>query len=90
MSEPRIFTLLRHVDETGVSGTGRVLDGVVFHTGQVVICWRTDIKLEQPGFSSLAIYPSWQAFVHVHVNPHPAGSAQVRFLSEGTSDASMP
>lgn len=80
MNEPRVFTLIRHVDETGVSGTGRVLDGIQFHTGQVVICWRTDLDPDRSGFSSLAIYPSWEAFLHVHVNPHPAGSAEIRFL----------
>ncbi len=40
INEPRLFTLFRHVDESGISGTGRVLDGVIFHTGQVVVCWR--------------------------------------------------
>lgn len=87
MSEPRVFTLVRHVDETGVSGTGRVLDGVLFHTGQVVVCWRTDLNPDRPGFSSLAIYPSWEAFLHVHVHPHPAGAAEIRFF-DPTSSAS--
>ena len=80
MTEPRLFAMDRRIDETGVSGTGRVLDGVVFHTGQVVICWRTDDKEDEPGFSSLAIYPSWEAFLHVHVSPHAPGSAEIRFL----------
>jgi adenine-specific DNA-methyltransferase len=35
-SNPRLFTLVRKIDQSGISGTGRVLDGVVFHTGQVV------------------------------------------------------
>lgn len=86
MTEPRTFTLIRRIDETGVSGTGRVLDGVVFHTGQVVVCWRTDLKGDEAGFSSLAIYPSWEAFLHVHVAPHPAGSAEIRFLSTNSED----
>jgi hypothetical protein len=81
MTEPRLFTLIRHIDPSGISGTGRVLDGVIFHTGQVVICWRSDIDELKPGFSSLGIYPSWEAFTHVHVAPHPAGAAEVRFLS---------
>lgn len=82
MAEPRTFTLIRRIDETGVSGTGRVLDGVVFHTGQVVVCWRTDVSGDEPGFSSLAIYPSWEAFLHVHVAPHAPGSAEIRFLPD--------
>ena len=80
MTEPRTFSLIRRIDESGVSGTGRVLDGVIFHTGQVVVCWRTDINDDDPGFSSLAIYPNWEAFVHVHVAPHPEGSAEIRFF----------
>jgi hypothetical protein len=55
MSEPRLFSLIRHVDESGISGTGRGLDGVIFHTGQVVVCWRTDINVGKPGYSSIAI-----------------------------------
>lgn len=79
MKEPRLFTLIRHVDQTGVSGTGRILDGVIFHTGQVVICWRSDIREEETGFSSLSIYPSWEAFQHIHVKPHPDDATEVRF-----------
>jgi hypothetical protein len=76
--EPRLFSLIRHSDETGVSGTGRVLDGVVFHTGQVVVCWRADV-IPTGGFSSLAIYPLWEAFLHVHVEPHPAEQTEIQF-----------
>jgi hypothetical protein len=79
MNEPKLFTLIRSEDISGISGTGRVLDGVVFHTGQVVVCWRSDIKEDRTGYSSLSIYPSWEAFLHVHVTPHPEGAAQVRF-----------
>jgi hypothetical protein len=81
VNEPKLFTLVRYKDESGVSGEGRVLDGTIFHTGQVVICWRSDLNANQPGFSSIAIYPSWEAFLHVHVDPHPRESMNVRFLS---------
>jgi hypothetical protein len=81
MTEPRLFTLIREQDESGVSGTGRVLDGVIFHTGQVVICWRSDINEKEPGYSSLAIYESWDAFIQVHVHPHPGNNTQIRFLT---------
>ena len=82
MSEPRLFTLIRTSDESGISGTGRVLDGIVFHTGQVVVCWRSDLQTEEPGFSSLAIYPSWEAFLHIHVHPHPKDATEIRFATE--------
>jgi hypothetical protein len=82
MDEPRLFTLIRRADESGVSGTGRLLDGVIFHTGQVVVCWRSDLRPDTPGYSSLAIYPSWEAFLHVHVHPHPPDATQIEFATD--------
>jgi hypothetical protein len=80
--EPRLFSLVRNFDESKISGTGRVLDGVIFHNGQVVICWRSDIDKNNPGFSSLGVYPSWEAFMHVHIDPHPDNKTEIRFLSQ--------
>jgi hypothetical protein len=68
MSEPRMFTVIRHFDASGVSGTGCVMDGIVFHTGQVVVCWRSDLDPSRPGHSSLCIYPSWEAFTRIHMS----------------------
>lgn len=78
MPEPRVFSVVRRADETGVSGAGRVLDGILFHNGQVVVCWRGDVQNED-GFSSLGVYPSWEAFKHVHIDSHPTNEAQVVF-----------
>jgi|GEM_PF-2332665 len=77
--EPTLFTLERLADPTGVSGTGRVLDGVVFHTGQVVVCWRSDLG-QPPGPTSLAVYPSVEAFLDIHVRPHGDTSARVELI----------
>lgn len=80
---PKIFTLIRHSDPTGVSGTGRILDGVIFQTGQVVTCWRSeadDSALGRERISSLGIYPSYEAFLHVHVKSHPEGANEVIFV----------
>lgn len=82
MSEPQLFTLIRHHDESGISGTGRVLDGVIFHTGQVVICWRSNVHSDGVGYSSLGVYPSWDAFLHVHVQSHPSGQTEIRFVTD--------
>lgn len=81
-SKPRTFTMVRTADESGVSGAGRVLDGVLFHTGQVVVCWRTDIEAAAHGYSSLGIYPSWKAFEFIHIESHPANEAQIIWLDE--------
>jgi hypothetical protein len=76
---PRLFTLYRASDESGVSGTGRVLDGVLFHTGQVVICWRTDVDGAKHGHSSLGIYPTWDAFRFIHIDSHPANQTRLEW-----------
>lgn len=78
-TDPQVFTLVRHSDETGISGTGRVLDGVVFHTGQVVVCWRSDLRPDKPGHSSMVIYASWEAFRAIHIDPHPTEQTEVLF-----------
>lgn len=82
MSEPRVFTMFRRLDATGISGLGRVMDGVIFHTGQVVVCWRSDLGEAGPGYSSIAIYPSWEAFKHIHIDPHPENQTEVFFGPE--------
>lgn len=66
---PRIFYLKRLFDETGVSGTGVVLEGIVFHNGKVAICWRSDMKPE--GHSSITLFESMSDFESIHITPHP-------------------
>lgn len=78
--EPRLFTLYRHQDETGISGTGRVLDGVIFHNGKTVICWRSDISKNDPDLSSITIYNTWEAFKKVHVDSHGENTSRIEFF----------
>lgn len=75
MNEPRRFTIIREADATGISGTGRVLDGVIFHTGQVVVCWRS-------AFGSITIFENWTAFAGVHLKAHPENRAKIVFLDD--------
>lgn len=37
----KLFILQRDEDESGVSGTGIVAEGVIFHDGHVAMRWRT-------------------------------------------------
>ena len=60
------FTVCRQNDETGVSGTGVVIEGVQYATGQVVLHWLTPAPR-----GSIAIFESLSDFKKVHVNPHP-------------------
>ncbi len=57
----RRFMMLRRVDETGVSGTGHIADGVVFEDGTVVVRWRTST----PGTTNFASLDHAKA-VHGH------------------------
>ncbi len=55
----RLFHLERDVDETGVSGTGHVAEGVEFTSGKAVLSWLTE-------HSSVALYDSVESLVHIH------------------------
>lgn len=82
MSEIKTFTLYRKKDEGRVSGTGRILDGVIFHNGWVAVCWRTDIDAARHGHSSLAFYESWKAFEFIHIRSHPENASILVFGSD--------
>lgn len=51
--------MVRKEDISGVSGTGHVADGVVFHDGTSVIYWRTQ-------HASIAIYKSLDDLLAIH------------------------
>ncbi len=53
------FTLEREEDETGVSGTGTVADGVIFPNGTVAMCWRGEL-------SSMVFYTSIAHVEKIH------------------------
>lgn len=55
----RMFELHRDEDETGVSGTGVIADGVVFPDGSVVLKWKT-------ATSSTTIFKSVDDMLKVH------------------------
>ena len=55
----RRFYFNRTEDASGVSGTGRVAEGVEFDTGVVALIWLTP-------FGSMCFYPNICALEHVH------------------------
>lgn len=63
----RTFKMIRNEDESGVSGTGHVLDGVVFPDGKCVIRWRSDSP-------TTTIFDTFDDFEAVHVKAHPGTS----------------
>lgn len=70
--ELRTFHIVRHADESGVSGTGKVLNGVVFPDGQTVIRWCVEGKP-----NSTAIYPSFEDFKYIHIDAHPDNKTEI-------------
>ena len=86
LHKPRMFSVIRKQDASGVSGTGHVLDGVIFHTGQVVVCWRSDLRA-QAGHSSIGVYPSWDAFMSVHIASHPDNQTVVVWTDGSDTDS---
>lgn len=64
--------MYRSNDESGVSGTGKVLEGVVFESGSCVVSWLTTL-------SSLGVYNSYQHFLKIHVLSHPTNGTIIIF-----------
>lgn len=74
------FTVCRRKDETGVSGTGVVIEGVEFATGQVVLHWLTPFPK-----GSVSIFESFEDFKRVHILPHPTNKTIITW-SDGRQD----
>ena len=74
------FTICRQNDESGVSGTGVVIEGVQYATGQVVLHWLTPAPR-----GSIAIFESLEDFKRVHVNPHPTNKTIITW-SDGRQE----
>ena len=68
------FTVARQNDETGVSGEGVVIEGVVLATGQCIAHW-----LYPRPKGSIAIFDSMNDFVTVHIKPHPGNRTIITY-----------
>lgn len=68
----RMFKVIRNQDESGISGTGHVIDGVVFDDGTTVIKWLSDR-------SSIAIYKTFEDFKFLHIDSHPTNDTEIVF-----------
>jgi len=78
----KVFEMIRNFDESKHSGTGKVLDGVVFPNGKVAICWDTkdndDSKLD---VGSISIFDSFEDFQKVHIGQHPKNKTEINWLN---------
>ena len=68
----RRFELHRDVDETGISGTGLVAEGVKFSDGRVALRWRSE-------HTSTAIYDDIGEVVVIHGHN---GQTRIVFLDD--------
>lgn len=68
----KTFQLERLHDQSGVSGTGVVLEGVIFSSGQTVIRWLSER-------ASVVIWDTFDDFLDVHVRAHPENKTIIRF-----------
>ena len=68
------FTVARQNDETGVSGEGVVIEGVVLATGQCIAHW-----LYPRPKGTIAIFDSMNDFVTVHIKPHPGNRTIITY-----------
>ena len=60
----KIFKMYRKYDISGVSGTGYILDGIIFDDGITIVKWRSN-------HSSISIFKSFEDFKAIHIEPHP-------------------
>lgn len=71
----RTFEVFRPNDTTGVSGTGLVVEGVIFSDGTCVTRW---VAESSPGRST-SIWDSFGAFSAIHIAPHPDNKTKTVF-----------
>ena len=64
MQQPARFYMNRLSDVTGVSGTGRVVNGVIMPSGKVVLEWKSPHQ-------TIGIYDNFKQFLTIHVESHP-------------------
>ena len=70
----RTFTVCRQHDETGISGEGVVMEGVMFATGHTVIHWLTPAPR-----GSIAFFDAFGDFIKIHVTSHPTNNTIITF-----------
>jgi L-alanine-DL-glutamate epimerase-like enolase superfamily enzyme len=70
----RTWTMYRHEDESGVSGTGIVAQGVVFANGMATIQW-----LVGPDPGDTQVKSDWEKFLDTHVRSHPTNKTIITF-----------
>lgn len=71
----KIFQMYRKNDETGVSGTGLVVEGIIFSDNKIAARWTSSL-------SSINIYNCWNDFEKIHILSHPTNGTYIIFSPE--------
>jgi hypothetical protein len=85
--------MCRQNDETGISGTGVIVEGVLLATGQVILHW-----LSPSPRGSIAVFDSMNDFVNIHITSHLINGTiitfedgeQITYNPDGTKENKMP
>ncbi|MEE9215677.1 MAG: hypothetical protein V3U54_13055 [Thermodesulfobacteriota bacterium] len=78
----KLFTVIRQADESGHSGIGHIITGIIFEDGQVVIRWNTPT-------ASTAIYRNFEEFHKLHIGQHPGNQSIVNVMELDTTGGFM-
>ena len=70
----RTFTVCRVSDESGISGTGVVIEGAMFATGHTIIHWLTPAPR-----GSIAFFDNFDDFIKIHVSSHPTNGTIITY-----------
>ena len=68
--EVQVFKMIRNDDESGISGTGVVVEGTVFSDGTVVVRWLGATPCK-------AHWDSFEAFAKIHIESHPDNNTEI-------------
>jgi len=74
--KPQVFEMHRGSDESGVSGTGFIAEGVVFSNGKCVVEWTGAMPCTQ-------MWPApggFDTFKKIHIESHPGNNTEIRWL----------
>ena len=68
--EIQIFEMIRHNDDSGISGTGLILEGCVFSTGKCVVTFNGPTP-------SIIVWDSFDQFKKIHIDSHPDNNTEL-------------
>lgn len=75
----KTFEIIRNNDESGISGTGKILEGAIYSNGKVVVYWLGK------DYNSFGIYDHFYAFHFIHIRSHPTNQTEIRFHEESAN-----